>query len=537
MGGDEEKNRVATEDEQPLHPVVKLLRLGDGFKPYSESHHFGYFHVWIPPLGCDLIVELDSSEGAPPQIIAHVAKKQIAKVDGRRMRIPLGKLHGRIDLTTRPGKAGVRVSMKWEGWAQDLDGTPIIPWNFWYFPYAIPTYWDGKDVQLSATNKYDLVVGNPPAPPPRSPPKPGEPVPPTPTASAEHWERELHSNWKRDHEPWEGHCDPAAFASVIFKQPPAIKPYNGQIFHQRELELLATEWAGVHLEKEEPWNFGVGTPSFKMVPKEKRTPEDQRKVTIPPDSRAVHLLSPNEMGENLPPSQRSSEKAREKLEQLLYTRYMSLIAKLADKDYYEPQVREQSKALSNRREEISRAFGRGALDLVNYIVGEWSSEDRRPVLGNFGSDPSATRPTVDNHAVALARVSVVDSLASSPSGTADPREVDVALEMFINLDEEADGTNPPGQDPGRGHPAEVKNGRVVEVPGFHKRCVYLFRFDFNTSRFKWLSADIDGSVAYAPVKLGSPVASPKATVTNYGSGNPVIEADIFSLVTLHKRYQ
>lgn len=120
------------------------------------------------------------------------------------------------------------------GQARNPDGTPFIPWNFWFFPYSSAepneTAWAGA---MKPLEKYEEAFGR---------------------TGAVLWERENHSDLHGSRDAWEGHCDDAAPASVLYEPPPAEGlTYNGVHFTCEELKLLAAEVAGQYKEPGKDW--------------------------------------------------------------------------------------------------------------------------------------------------------------------------------------------------------------------------------------------------------------------------------------------
>lgn len=120
------------------------------------------------------------------------------------------------------------------GQARNPDGTPFIPWNFWFFPYSSAepdrTAWAGT---MKPLEKYEEAFGR---------------------TGAVLWELENHSDLHGSRDDWEGHCDDAAPASVLYEPPPAEGlEYNGVHFTCEELKLLAAEVAGQYKKAGENW--------------------------------------------------------------------------------------------------------------------------------------------------------------------------------------------------------------------------------------------------------------------------------------------
>ena len=143
------------------------------------------------------------------------------------------------------------------GQARNPDGTPFIPWNFWFFPYSTKTV-DGPDVTAWASShfkpleKYEKAFG---------------------VTGAVEWERRFHSDLHDSRLRWEGHCDDAAPASVLFEPPPVEGlTHNGVHFSCEELKLLAAEVTAQHKTSSAKWILnGKAT---KVGPFHERKPSD-----------------------------------------------------------------------------------------------------------------------------------------------------------------------------------------------------------------------------------------------------------------------
>ncbi len=112
------------------------------------------------------------------------------------------------------------------GTARQADGKPLIPWNFWYFPFAhsteAPSAWGGTELQ--PLQKYERAFGE---------------------TGVLAWEKQHHADPTNSRPPWEGHCHLAAMASIMFVNPmPDGFEFNGERFLAEELKFLGAEFAG-----------------------------------------------------------------------------------------------------------------------------------------------------------------------------------------------------------------------------------------------------------------------------------------------------
>lgn len=112
------------------------------------------------------------------------------------------------------------------GTARQADGSPLIPWNFWYFPFADSakdrSAWGGTELQ--PIQKYERAFGE---------------------TGVLAWEIQHHADPGKNQDDWAGHCHMAALASVMFINPKAAGvEFNDEKFLAEELKFLAAEFAG-----------------------------------------------------------------------------------------------------------------------------------------------------------------------------------------------------------------------------------------------------------------------------------------------------
>ncbi len=123
------------------------------------------------------------------------------------------------------GKFSIYALFDEVGFARDTDGSPLIPWNFWYFPYSNKqkdTAW-GSDV-MSPLRRYMEAFD---------------------VTNALAWELEHHGDPDGTRQSWEGHCDDAAAASILFVAPPDDGlTHNGVRFKAEDLKFYAVEYFG-----------------------------------------------------------------------------------------------------------------------------------------------------------------------------------------------------------------------------------------------------------------------------------------------------
>lgn len=116
---------------------------------------------------------------------------------------------------------------------------PLIPWNFWYFPYGGPgvnpdfTAWGSS--KLQPCQRYEKAFGG---------------------TDVFSWEKDNHDNKDGTAQGWWGHCHNSAPASMIFKTPPeGGTTFNKVNFLCEELKFLATEYFGSAGQIEYIWGL------------------------------------------------------------------------------------------------------------------------------------------------------------------------------------------------------------------------------------------------------------------------------------------
>jgi hypothetical protein len=134
-----------------------------------------------------------------------------------------------------PGKTYTIYALFEEvGVATREGGQHLIPWTFWYFPYALEeqdrSAW-GSSV-LRPLHKYEEAFG---------------------VSGVVDWELANHLELSGG-KSWEGHCNTAALASIAFVPPPTEGVvHNGVDFSCEELKLLAAEVVGQYADLEDVW--------------------------------------------------------------------------------------------------------------------------------------------------------------------------------------------------------------------------------------------------------------------------------------------
>lgn len=126
------------------------------------------------------------------------------------------------------GRYTIKATYSQSAFARDHNGDPLIPWNFWFFPFG------GDDREMTAwgstrlrpLQKYERAFK---------------------ARGVRAWEEAHHADPEGVRDEWEGHCHNIAPASVLFEAPPDEGiTYNGVHFEAEELKLLAGEFFGRH---------------------------------------------------------------------------------------------------------------------------------------------------------------------------------------------------------------------------------------------------------------------------------------------------
>jgi hypothetical protein len=123
------------------------------------------------------------------------------------------------------------------GIARDQNDFPLVPWNFWYWPFARSekalSAWGGT--LLQPIQKYEKAFG---------------------VKGVLDWERTHHNDPTGTREDWEGHCHAGAMASILFFPPPDDGlTFRGVKFECEELKFLATEMVLRYANFGDTWIF------------------------------------------------------------------------------------------------------------------------------------------------------------------------------------------------------------------------------------------------------------------------------------------
>ncbi len=475
---------LAPNDVQHLHPLAQRVPLGT---PSPVPHGgregrdgTGVFWFYIPTgLPGTLLITVDSP--VPPKLVLSKDKQEVHQSHATTVVIerPTGS-HGVYLLEMTPARP-VRVRFIMEGWPKEADGSPLVPWNFWYFPFregAVKTpSFDSTAVQRSAMAKFDRAFGR------------------EFLGSALTWEDQNHIS--KTAESWEGHCAWGALASVYFELPPDQRSHQGVTFTRGELELLASEWAGWRQHPRDEYNVGDGA-QWRVT---------KRNVVL------AELLRPQELPDA----------------DLIVDRFLEAFPDATPDEARE--VRRRARELDPREVEVD--FGNAATELLSYLDTRARAQGE-VLIGNFGPTAPGNRTTtgagtleVWNHALAY----FAAEFREWDPPNQDPRVCRVIVSALTNSD------SPPPH--GSLLPATVQQGRPV-VTGEHQAFEYVLAIellnDGKPMRTRWLEARSPQGPAFVPRSLWV-VGHPSGD--HRGQGNPFVRDPILrhGLLSLRRRFR
>lgn len=247
------RQSVAPNDIQNLFPHSQRVPLGsEGHTAYEGTvgpGGAGQYWFYIPTTDPGTVLVMLDGGPADVRLVPERAIEVKRDPGTLRFQIPVGG-EGIFHLYVTPARA-VRVRFICEGWPKERDGKPLIPWNFWYFPFNSTSKkkgtFDSAAVQQSAMQKYDRAFH----------PHLGGPT----------WDWEKKNHVQPNAAGWEGHCGMAAYASVYFEQPPATAEVNEAVVgdfgptkpERTGLEIwnvalvyFAIEWKEMPLQRRDP---------------------------------------------------------------------------------------------------------------------------------------------------------------------------------------------------------------------------------------------------------------------------------------------
>lgn len=214
-------------------PFIRLPLMGLFDKAFPLESTLGLFEVYVPSRhGGRLTIGFGKEHKSDENILWVDAPDgtRTRMTDKRPVRIEIAP-HARGDgifrvYVSSPGGAfSIYAWFEEIGFARERSGEPLIPWNFWYFPFghAVPgNLW--QDSLLQPLQRYEKAFGVP---------------------GVVKWEAEHHSDPRSEKDPWVGHCHDCAGASILFERPPEEGVRHGGVhFTSEELKLLAAEYFG-----------------------------------------------------------------------------------------------------------------------------------------------------------------------------------------------------------------------------------------------------------------------------------------------------
>jgi hypothetical protein len=159
-----------------------------------------------------------------------------------------------VNGTTRFFATFTEIGLARESESDDSD--PLIPWNFWYYPYAVSrqdvSAWGSAT--LTPCQKYEAAFS---------------------ASGALATEKAKHNDPTAKQPAWVGHCHNAAPASIVFRPPPAAgATVNGVHFNCEEIKFFATEFIGLFGDLDFLWGLpGTGSQG-RNGPFQERRPSD-----------------------------------------------------------------------------------------------------------------------------------------------------------------------------------------------------------------------------------------------------------------------
>lgn len=483
-----------------LHPPEERLRLG---RIHSARYPGTFvnggealFWVWVPTKeGGELTIEVEP--GARARIRVMKAKGQVvAQTNGADLtyRVPRGEV-GRLDVHVLPAALDVRASFRRTVWSRD-GAKPLVPWNFWYFPYRWGSaMYPSRDIQLSAMKKWDRKL-----------------FPAGDRTLAIDWERKHHITDDPAVGAWEGHCDFAAASSIYFERPAPSPP-----FETEELMLLAAEWTGNHTRPDHDDCWG----SWQQQPRLVLHSKDAEPKTGA-SGHLLRLLRPDDWNDEPGIVLHAKSRYREAFPDV-YDRSADRIAKRA----------EELLGSEAGRARVKKCFADSVVELLRFVDRRLGVEGH-PLLTDIGGhwmpDPrGATAAHVWNHVMFAATIDYVEPSPPQVGGV-DPRCIDLTVDFAFNADRAPTRHSP-------ALPANFVDGVVVPNDSAER-----LRFDARatfTSSGELESLDAHHLLRSWPsgrwIPRQSDVMLPPGLAIQYA--NPVITDEVLTYLTKRARYR
>lgn len=425
----------------------------------------------------------------------------------------VGTYHVLIDVPEAEATATlVQVGVSREG--PNESDRPFAPWNFWYWPTFRKSneFWETTKLKLPPAEQEEWEKHRSGAEPnywvfraKRVLLEYGRHIKHADPEAIVRWEEEHHQKPAR--QSWEGHCDFAAIASILF-EPPQSKETPGLTFRPNDVELLAAEFAGQYANpsdqvdifrlEESPIVANVGI--LDLLKPEGHC--NQAELT-----EAVKAIAPPDTKAGAAGQQAMVDKFTERFE-----------AKYG--------------ANGNR---VKEEFGRRAAvffsALQGALRGSWSA-----CVGDFRvADPTKSPEQVWNHALFLYEAELVEAAPVN-----DDRRYDIDCRFYCNKDDE-----PPKTD---GLPARIAAGRLIPEAGQHEPYHHQYQFSFDDTgdvakdkQPVWIACKGPNNVAIlAPrylKRVVGPKKSPSGTGNAYGNANVTWDVIDKGFLKLRKRYR
>lgn len=252
-----------------LNPAVRLPLVKDQSSALQFQGNFGVFRTYVPSRFGGVLEVGCNSTGAQVVVayqgnpVVDAAGKAVPKGATVKATIPSGQF-GWFDIAVS-GVSGTysmwalfsEIGIARDGSSDSAD--PLIPWNFWYFPFAKSradfTAWGSS--KLQPCTKYETAFGK---------------------SNVLQWEKDNHNDPDGTQLGWVGHCHNSAPASILFKPPdPAGKTVGSTNFSCEELKFFAAEFYGQKGVDNSPWGLPGTGPMGRQGFFQENKPEDNPK--------------------------------------------------------------------------------------------------------------------------------------------------------------------------------------------------------------------------------------------------------------------
>jgi hypothetical protein len=469
--------------------------------------------------GGDLTIRCRAAEGEMMRLRRSLDGPDLAISGTGELRYPIpngaehvGEYNLMIDVPEAEASATlVQVGVSREG--PNESDRPFAPWNFWYWPtkrsgdFELP--FEESKAEKEERKRYEAEVGVDPNYWTTRARKVlleyGRLVKHTDPDAIVRWEVDYHQSPAK--QGWEGHCDFAAIASILF-EPPEGKVSPGLSFRSSDMELLAAEFAGQYANPSQQVDI------FRL---------DENPIAA--NVGILDLLSPeghcnrHELTEAVKAIAPADTKAGPAGQKLMVDKFMAQF---------------EAKYAGNG-DKVKAEFGRRGAALFSALQGalrgRWSA-----CVGDFRSANREDGPEpVWNHALFMYEAEFVES-----APTNDDKRYDIQCRLICNID-----TPPEDSD---GVPARLVGKKLVTIPGKHVPYEHRYRLSLDATgdvmlekQPVWLQCRGPGDVALRAPRYLKQVVGPKKSPSGTGNayGNANVTWDVISkgLLKLRKRYQ